>query len=155
MPGRKNAMELFYVRLVARRQLAEASAFCERETVAAARDILADEMRSATRMEIKWIDRGVSSEASTFRGTYRKYRTRAVIKGIKKSDGTMQYHDSVAARFADDEGFRRDMEELGWSSEKVCLIDAIALLPAIADQRLGVGAVGLGWLRAATGIGAL
>jgi MFS family permease len=31
---------------------------------------------------------------------------------------------------------------------------AIALLPAIADDRLGVGAVGLGWLRAATGIGA-
>ncbi len=29
----------------------------------------------------------------------------------------------------------------------------IALLPAIADERLGVGAVGLGWLRAATGIG--
>ena len=31
---------------------------CERETVAAARDILAGEMRSATRMVIKWIDRG-------------------------------------------------------------------------------------------------
>jgi MFS family permease len=31
---------------------------------------------------------------------------------------------------------------------------AIALLPAIAEDRLGVGAVGLGWLRAATGIGA-
>jgi MFS family permease len=31
---------------------------------------------------------------------------------------------------------------------------AVALLPAIADERLGVGAVGLGWLRAATGIGA-
>jgi MFS family permease len=31
---------------------------------------------------------------------------------------------------------------------------AIALLPAIADQRLGVGAVGLGWLRASAGIGA-
>ena len=30
----------------------------------------------------------------------------------------------------------------------------IALLPAIAEQRLGVGAVGLGWLRAAVGIGA-
>lgn len=30
----------------------------------------------------------------------------------------------------------------------------IALLPAIAEDRLGVGAVGLGWLRAATGIGA-
>jgi MFS family permease len=31
---------------------------------------------------------------------------------------------------------------------------AIALLPAIAEDRLGVGAVGYGWLRAATGIGA-
>ena len=31
---------------------------------------------------------------------------------------------------------------------------AVALLPAIAEDRLGVGAVGLGWLRAATGIGA-
>jgi MFS family permease len=31
---------------------------------------------------------------------------------------------------------------------------AVALLPAIADERLGVGAVGLGWLRAAAGIGA-
>src|SRR5262249_17778849 len=31
---------------------------------------------------------------------------------------------------------------------------AVALLPAIAEQRLGVGAVGLGWLRAAYGIGA-
>jgi MFS family permease len=31
---------------------------------------------------------------------------------------------------------------------------AIALLPAIADDRLGVGAVGLGWLRASVGIGA-
>ena len=31
---------------------------------------------------------------------------------------------------------------------------ATALLPAIAEQRLGVGAVGLGWLRAAGGIGA-
>ncbi|MEM7286384.1 MAG: MFS transporter [Actinomycetota bacterium] len=30
----------------------------------------------------------------------------------------------------------------------------IALLPAIAEDRLGVGAVGLGWLRAAIGIGA-
>ncbi len=31
---------------------------------------------------------------------------------------------------------------------------AIALLPAIAKDRLGVGAIGLGWLRAAGGIGA-
>ena len=31
---------------------------------------------------------------------------------------------------------------------------AVALLPAIAEDRLGVGAVGLGWLRAGVGIGA-
>src|SRR2546423_11938682 len=31
---------------------------------------------------------------------------------------------------------------------------AVALLPAIATDRLNVGAVGLGWLRAAGGIGA-
>ena len=31
---------------------------------------------------------------------------------------------------------------------------AVALLPAIAEDRLGVGVVGLGWLRAAGGIGA-
>jgi len=30
----------------------------------------------------------------------------------------------------------------------------VALLPAIAEDRLGVGAIGLGWLRAAVGIGA-
>ena len=32
---------------------------------------------------------------------------------------------------SDDENFHRDLEELGWSSEKICLIDAIALLPAL------------------------
>lgn len=32
---------------------------------------------------------------------------------------------------------------------------AVALLPAIADERLGVGAVGFGWLRAGIGVGAL
>ena len=31
---------------------------------------------------------------------------------------------------------------------------AVALLPALAEERLGVGAIGLGWLRAAVGIGA-
>lgn len=36
----------------------------------------------------------------------------------------------------------------------VLLGGAIALLPAIAEERLGVGAVGLGWMRAAVGIGA-
>ena len=34
------------------------------------------------------------------------------------------------------------------------LFGVIALLPAIAEERLGVGAVGLGWLRASVGIGA-
>ena len=36
----------------------------------------------------------------------------------------------------------------------VLLGGAMALLPAIAEDRLGVGAVGLGWLAAAVGIGA-
>ncbi len=36
----------------------------------------------------------------------------------------------------------------------VLLGGAVALLPAIAEDRLGVGAIGLGWLRAAVGIGA-
>lgn len=36
----------------------------------------------------------------------------------------------------------------------VLLGGAVALLPAIAERRLGVGEVGLGWLRAADGIGA-
>jgi MFS family permease len=36
----------------------------------------------------------------------------------------------------------------------VLLGGAVALLPAIAEERLGVGAVGLGWLRAMIGIGA-
>lgn len=36
----------------------------------------------------------------------------------------------------------------------VLLGGAVALLPAIAEERLGVDAVGLGWLRAAIGIGA-
>ena len=36
----------------------------------------------------------------------------------------------------------------------VLLGGAVALLPAIATDRLGVGAVGLGWLRASIGVGA-
>lgn len=36
----------------------------------------------------------------------------------------------------------------------VLLGGAVALLPAIAEERLGVDAIGLGWLRAAVGIGA-
>ena len=36
----------------------------------------------------------------------------------------------------------------------VLLGGAVALLPAIAEERLGVGSVGLGWLRAMVGVGA-
>ena len=32
---------------------------------------------------------------------------------------------------------------------------AVALLPAIAEDRLGVGSIGYGWLRAAPGVGAV
>ena len=46
---------------------------------------------------------------------------------------------------------------LGAISLDLCAVlfgGAVALLPAIAEERLGVGPAGLGWLRAAGGIGA-
>jgi MFS family permease len=65
------------------------------------------------------------------------------------------------------EGLREAMEGLRFVRSEPVLLGAIsldlvavlfggavALLPAIAEERLGVGAVGLGWLRAAVGIGA-
>ena len=106
--------------------------FCDRETVANARTVLSDEMRTALRMVVKWIDRGVSSVAGTIRAAYKKYRDRAVVKGIKDkgNDGATIVYDSVAQRFHDDLDFREEMEGQGWSSETICLIDAIALLPA-------------------------
>ena len=87
-------------------------------------------------MVIKRIDRGVSSEAGTIRSTYRKYRERAVIKGIPDTErpGTMMKFESVAQRFYDDRNFRKDMEEHDWHDETVCLIDAIALTPALENQ---------------------
>ena len=101
------------------------------KTVANARTVLSDEMRTALRM-VKRIDRGVSSAAGTIRAAYKKYRDRAVVKGIKdkSNDGTTIVYDSVAQRFHGDLDFREEMEGQGWSSEKICLIDAIALLPA-------------------------
>jgi MFS family permease len=64
-------------------------------------------------------------------------------------------------------GFREAIEGLRFIRRRPILLGAIsldlfavlfggavALLPAIAEDRLGVGAVGLGWLRAAGGIGA-
>jgi MFS family permease len=52
---------------------------------------------------------------------------------------------------------RRTPMLLGAISLDLCAVlfgGAVALLPAIAEERLGVGPAGLGWLRAAGGIGA-
>ena len=46
------------------------------------------------------------------------------------------------------------LASIGLDLFAVLLGGATALLPAIAEERLGVGEVGLGWLRAADGIGA-
>ena len=84
---------------------------------------------------IKWIDRGVCSEAGAFRSAYKKYRDRAVVKGIPdtENDGATRYFDSVSQRFHDDKDFRNDMEDQGWRSETICLIDALALMPALEN----------------------
>ncbi len=86
-------------------------------------------------MVIRWIDRGVSSEAGAFRASYKKYRDRAVIKGIpdKDNEGAMLFFDSVAQRFHDDMDFRKEMEDQGRNSETICLIDAIELMPALEN----------------------
>jgi predicted MFS family arabinose efflux permease len=73
----------------------------------------------------------------------------------------------AAAAEAPKAGLREAMEGLRFIRHQEVLLGAIsldlfavlfggavALLPAIAKDRLGVGAVGLGWLRAAGGIGA-
>lgn len=83
-----------------------------------------------------------------------------------------EYADTIATTHDDDtsvrrgrlhetfEGFRvirRNPALLGAISLDLFAVlfgGAVALLPAIAENRLGVGAVGLGWLRAAGGIGA-
>ena len=104
-------------------------ALCERETVAAARQTLSVGMRAATGMVIRWVDRGISSMAPTIRARYKKYYDRA-IAGIKKEGGWMTFYESVTKRFDDDESFREDMVHQGWDVKSICLIDAIALLPA-------------------------
>jgi MFS family permease len=75
--------------------------------------------------------------------------------------------DGVVVTRTRREGLRDAMEGLRFVRSEPVLLGAIsldlvavlfggavALLPAIAEERLGVGAVGLGWLRAAVGIGA-
>lgn len=76
----------------------------------------------------------------------------AVVRLAKDSTAGMWSEAFDGLRF-----MRRNRVVLGAVSLDlfaVLLGGAIALLPAIAEERLGVGAVGLGWLRAAIGIGA-
>lgn len=79
-----------------------------------------------------------------------------------EKDRTRSHHDDLEAPSLTDafEGLRfisRRPILLGAISLDLFAVlfgGAVALLPAIAEQRLGVGPVGLGWLRAAVGIGA-
>jgi MFS family permease len=86
------------------------------------------------------------------------------VRPIERSPGPV---DGGTIADADREGVREAVEGLRFVRSQPVLLGAIsldlfavlfggavALLPAIAEDRLGVGAVGLGWLRAATGIGA-
>ena len=78
------------------------------------------------------------------------------------SERTRRHHDDLDAPKLTDafEGLRfiRSRPELlGAISLDLFAVlfgGAVALLPAIAEDRLGAGAIGLGWLRAAVGIGA-
>ena len=72
--------------------------------------------------------------------------------GAAEGDPTGVQHAMEGLRF-----IRREPVLLGAISLDLFAVlfgGAVALLPAIAEDRLGVGAVGLGWLRAATGLGA-
>lgn len=79
--------------------------------------------------------------------------TTAPIDSPAPADKVGQFHQAF-------EGFRvirRNPALLGAISLDLFAVlfgGAVALLPAIAEKRLGVDAVGLGWLRAAGGIGA-
>jgi MFS family permease len=86
------------------------------------------------------------------------------VRPFERSAGSV---DGRTIADADREGLREAVEGVRFVRSQPVLLGAIsldlfavlfggavALLPAIAEDRLGVGAVGLGWLRAATGIGA-
>jgi hypothetical protein len=80
---------------------------------------------------------------------------------IEAADGESAVRPPAGARFREAiAGFvfiRREPLLLGAITLDLFAVlfgGAVALLPAIAEERLGVGAVGLGWLRAAIGIGA-
>jgi predicted MFS family arabinose efflux permease len=73
--------------------------------------------------------------------------------GHAEPPGPGTFHDALEGlRFV-----RRDPVVLGAISLDLFAVlfgGAVALLPAIAKDRLGVGAVGLGWLQASAGLGA-
>ena len=74
------------------------------------------------------------------------------VKGISKASKKMSRDAKEGLKF-----IRKSPVLFGAISldlVAVLLGGAVALLPAIAENRLGVGAVGLGWLRAGVGIGA-
>ena len=84
-----------------------------------------------------------------------------ITASVEPMMGGMEAAPPVRARLAEAvEGFRfirRVPVLLGAISLDLFAVlfgGAVALLPAIATDRLGVGAVGLGWLRAAGGLGA-
>ena len=80
-------------------------------------------------------------------------RRRAVEVGLVEEPAPRRLHDAL-------EGLRVIRRQpillgaIGLDLFAVLFGGAVALLPAIAEERLGVGAVGLGWLRACGGIGA-
>lgn len=95
-------------------------------------------------------------------------RTAAPIVVETALEAVPEVADDVAAAAVDERpGWRDALEGLRFIRRHPVLLGAIsldlfavlfggavALLPAVAEERLGVGAVGLGWLRAAGGIGA-
>ena len=80
-------------------------------------------------------------------------RTRPVVHAERDVDVSSRWHEAIEGlRFV-----RHHPVLLGAISLDLFAVlfgGAVALLPAIAEDRLGVGSVGLGWLRAAGGIGA-
>jgi hypothetical protein len=106
---------------------------------------LADEMRPAEMLD-------VLGEQNADQIAHKSLSPNLASSGVPKKK-KRTFHEAF-------EGFRvirRNPALLGAISLDLFAVlfgGAVALLPAIAENRLGVGAVGLGWLRAAGGIGA-
>jgi MFS family permease len=106
---------------------------------------LGDEMRPAEMLD-------VLGEQNADQIAHKSLAPNLASNGVRKKK-KWTFHEAF-------EGFRvirRNPALLGAISLDLFAVlfgGAVALLPAIAENRLGVGAVGLGWLRAAGGIGA-